>query len=123
MTQANNVFLVEPCVNPALERQAIGRVHRMGQKRVVKVWRLVMKDSIDEKIITVTKRIMDGGRYDAQGEVEATGEGAAVKKRRGDGMTWEQRAKLADEKESQVGAIARDSAASMKLEELDILFS
>jgi hypothetical protein len=120
--------MVEPCVNPALERQAIGRVHRMGQKRVVKVWRLVMKDSIDEKIIQVTKRITDGGRYDEKGtaavsEAGAAGAGGAAKKRRGDSMTWEQRAKLADEKDSQVGGISRDSAASMKLEELDILFS
>eukprot|EP00937_MAST-01D_sp_MAST-1D-sp2_P005038 g5038.t1 len=40
LTQANHVFLLEPCLNPALEKQAIGRVHRMGQKRRVKVWKM-----------------------------------------------------------------------------------
>ena len=35
LTQANQVFLLEPCLNPALEAQAIGRVHRMGQTRKV----------------------------------------------------------------------------------------
>ncbi len=50
MTQANRVFLLEPAMNPALEAQAIGRVHRLGQTRNVEIVRLLMKDSIDTKI-------------------------------------------------------------------------
>jgi SNF2 family DNA or RNA helicase len=37
LTAANHVFLMEPCLNPALEKQAIGRVVRIGQKREVTV--------------------------------------------------------------------------------------
>ena len=50
LTQANHVFLMEPCFNPALEAQAIGRVHRLGQKRAVTVTHLVMEDSVDTRI-------------------------------------------------------------------------
>jgi SNF2 family DNA or RNA helicase len=35
LTQANHVFMMDPCLNVALEDQAVGRVHRMGQRREV----------------------------------------------------------------------------------------
>jgi len=38
-------------LNPALEVQAVGRVHRMGQTREVHVKRLVMKDSVEQRIL------------------------------------------------------------------------
>lgn len=50
MTQANRVFLMEPCFNPALEAQAIGRVHRLGQMRSVEITRLIMDDSIETRL-------------------------------------------------------------------------
>ena len=50
LTQANHVFLMEPAMNTALEKQAIGRVHRIGQKRHVKICRFIMKGSIEERI-------------------------------------------------------------------------
>ena len=50
LTQANRVFLMEPGFNPALEQQAIGRVHRLGQKREVEIVRLVVKDSIETRL-------------------------------------------------------------------------
>jgi hypothetical protein len=113
--------MVEPCVNPALERQAIGRVHRMGQKRVVKVWRLVMKDSIDEKIIQVTKRITDGGGSSGSGGGAAAASGDADAD--ADGGAGASSPKRARTDANQVGSIARDHAASMRLEELEVLFS
>lgn len=45
LTAANHVFLLEPCLNPALEEQAIGRAWRMGQTRQVVVKRLYVKVS------------------------------------------------------------------------------
>mmetsp|Transcript_30780 Transcript_30780/g.42883 ORF Transcript_30780/g.42883 Transcript_30780/m.42883 type:complete len:84 (+) Transcript_30780:42-293(+) len=37
--------------NPAVDMQAIDRVHRLGQKRDVQVWKFVVKDSIEENIL------------------------------------------------------------------------
>lgn len=51
LTQANRVFLIEPALNPALDAQAIGRVHRLGQKRRVEVVRLVVENSIEMRIL------------------------------------------------------------------------
>ncbi|OEU08432.1 Helicase_C-domain-containing protein, partial [Fragilariopsis cylindrus CCMP1102] len=50
LTQANRIFLMEPSFNPALEAQAIGRCHRLGQKRPVETIRLIVKDSFEERM-------------------------------------------------------------------------
>jgi SWI/SNF-related matrix-associated actin-dependent regulator of chromatin subfamily A3 len=47
---ANRVFIVEPQWNPAVEKQAIGRVLRIGQERQVWVTRYIMKDTIEDHI-------------------------------------------------------------------------
>ena len=56
LTQANRVFLMEPCFNPALESQAIGRVHRMGQTREVEITRFIVEDSIESRLVTFLER-------------------------------------------------------------------
>ena len=43
LTSASHVFIMEPCLNPALEEQAIGRSWRMGQQRSVVVKRFYTK--------------------------------------------------------------------------------
>ena len=50
LTAASRVFVMEPNWNPAAEAQAIDRVHRLGQTRMVKVTRFIMADSIEEQI-------------------------------------------------------------------------
>lgn len=50
LTKANHVYHFEPWWNPAAENQATDRVHRMGQTKEVTVKRLIMKDSIEEKM-------------------------------------------------------------------------
>lgn len=47
---------MEPSFNPAVEAQAIGRVHRLGQKRKVEVIRLVMKNSVEIRILKMLKK-------------------------------------------------------------------
>ncbi|MGO1315837.1 MAG: DEAD/DEAH box helicase, partial [Cellulomonadaceae bacterium] len=48
---ASVVVLCEPQLKPTAEAQAIARVHRMGQVRTVQVHRLLVEDSVDERIL------------------------------------------------------------------------
>jgi len=60
LTQANRVFILEPLLNPAIEQQAVGRVHRLGQKRDVEVVRLVMENSVETRIRQMLKKKYGG---------------------------------------------------------------
>ena len=51
LTAADYVIHLDPWWNPAVEDQASDRAHRIGQTRPVTVYRLVMKDTIEEKIV------------------------------------------------------------------------
>jgi superfamily II DNA or RNA helicase len=51
LTAAEYVFLLDPWWNPAVEAQAIDRAHRIGQSRNVFAYRLVARDTIEEKIL------------------------------------------------------------------------
>lgn len=51
LTAADYVIILDPWWNPAVEDQAAARAHRLGQQRTVNVYRLIVKDSIEEKII------------------------------------------------------------------------
>jgi SNF2 family DNA or RNA helicase len=50
LTAASYVVLFDPWWNPAVENQAIDRTHRIGQTSKVMAYRLVMRDSIEQKI-------------------------------------------------------------------------
>ena len=50
LTSASYVVLYDPWWNPAVESQAIDRTHRIGQKNKVIAYRLLTKDSVEEKI-------------------------------------------------------------------------
>lgn len=50
LTKASYVFHIEPWWNPAVENQATDRVHRIGQKEAVQVYRYIIKESVEEKI-------------------------------------------------------------------------
>jgi len=53
LTAADYVIHMDPWWNPAVEDQASDRAHRMGQTRPVTVYRLVVKDSIEEQIVNL----------------------------------------------------------------------
>ena len=59
LTAANYVILLDPWWNPAIENQAMDRTHRIGQKRVVTVIRLVSSQTIEEKIIRLHEKKQD----------------------------------------------------------------
>lgn len=50
LTEATHVLLVEPILNPADELQAIGRVHRIGQKKKTTVHRFLIRGTVEERI-------------------------------------------------------------------------
>jgi SNF2 family DNA or RNA helicase len=51
LTMATYGFILEPSLNVGIEDQAIGRLHRIGQRRDVTVYRLLTKNTIEGKII------------------------------------------------------------------------
>ena len=53
LTAADYVFLLDPWWNPAVEAQAIDRAHRIGQPRPVFAYRLVARDTVEEKILAL----------------------------------------------------------------------
>jgi SNF2 family DNA or RNA helicase len=55
LTAADYVIILDPWWNPAVEDQASDRAHRIGQQRPVTVYRLIMKNSIEEKIVKLHK--------------------------------------------------------------------
>ncbi|KAJ3317695.1 hypothetical protein HDU76_001082 [Blyttiomyces sp. JEL0837] len=58
LTCANNVVLVDMWWNPLLEAQAIDRVHRIGQTRPVRVWRLAVAGTVEDRIIDLQNKKM-----------------------------------------------------------------
>ena len=56
LTEADYCFLLDPWWNPATETQAIDRTHRIGQTRNVMVYRLIAKDTIEEKVMALKAR-------------------------------------------------------------------
>jgi superfamily II DNA or RNA helicase len=62
LTAADYVFLLDPWWNPAVEAQAIDRSHRIGQTRPVMAYRLIARDTVEEKILELqaSKRELAG---------------------------------------------------------------
>jgi superfamily II DNA or RNA helicase len=63
LTQADYCFLLDPWWNPATEAQAIDRTHRIGQQNTVMVYRLIARDTIEEKVRALAERkqaLVDG---------------------------------------------------------------
>lgn len=56
LTAADYVFLFDPWWNTAIEQQAIDRTHRIGQTKNVFAYKLICKDTIEEKIIQLQQR-------------------------------------------------------------------
>lgn len=74
LNSADTVILYDPWWNPLAERQAMDRAHRIGQTKTVNVYKLVTKETVEEKVLELQKKkqrvfdaIMDGvvGEMDA----------------------------------------------------------
>jgi SNF2 family DNA or RNA helicase len=65
---------LDPWWNPATENQAIDRTHRIGQTRPVMVYRLIARETIEDKVVALARRkaalfsgVMDDGDLFASG--------------------------------------------------------
>ena len=59
LTAADYVFVLDPWWNPAVEAQAIDRTHRLGQTRPVFAYRLIARDTVEEKILELQAKKRD----------------------------------------------------------------
>jgi SNF2 domain-containing protein/helicase-like protein len=77
LTAADHVFLVDPWWNPAVEDQAADRAHRIGQDKPVMVYRMVARDTVEERILELQARkraLADAALADAGGAAAITRE-------------------------------------------------
>ncbi|KAK3313719.1 SNF2 family N-terminal domain-containing protein [Apodospora peruviana] len=56
LTSAKRVYMMDPWWSFAIEAQAIDRVHRMGQEDEVKVYRFIVKNSVEERMLRIQDR-------------------------------------------------------------------
>jgi superfamily II DNA or RNA helicase len=56
LTEADYCFLLDPWWNPAVEVQAVDRTHRIGQTRTVMAYRLIARDTIEDKVLALNAR-------------------------------------------------------------------
>jgi len=59
LTAADYVFILDPWWNPAVEAQAVDRAHRIGQKKRVFVYRLLCRDTVEEKVAALQQQKRD----------------------------------------------------------------
>jgi len=78
LTAAESLFLLDPWWNEAVERQAIDRAHRIGQKKTLFVQRYLTPNSIEEKMVTLKsaksitiEKLLDGSGSFSESELLA----------------------------------------------------
>jgi SNF2 family DNA or RNA helicase len=71
LTRANHIFLTDLWWAPSIDAQAIDRVHRLGQRRVVQVYRFMVSRSIDEKIYALQRKKLEVSKAAMEKEASA----------------------------------------------------
>ena len=56
LTAADYVYIVDPWWNPAVEQQAIDRTHRIGQTKNIFAYKMICKDTVEEKILMLQEK-------------------------------------------------------------------
>ncbi|KAG2267341.1 hypothetical protein Bca52824_061896 [Brassica carinata] len=56
LTVASHVFMMDPWWNPAVERQAQDRIHRIGQYKPIRVVRFIIENTVEERILKLQKK-------------------------------------------------------------------
>ncbi|XP_018490935.1 ATP-dependent helicase rhp16-like [Raphanus sativus] len=55
LTVASHVFMMDPCWNPAVERQAQDRIHRIGQYKPIRIVKFIIENTVEERILKLQK--------------------------------------------------------------------
>lgn len=76
LVSADTVILADSWWAPAIEDQAVDRVHRLGQKRPTTVWRLVMEGTVEERVLDIQleKRTLVGKAFQEKDKGKKTKE-------------------------------------------------
>ncbi|KAI0054757.1 hypothetical protein BV25DRAFT_1922398 [Artomyces pyxidatus] len=56
LTACANLILMDPWWNPALEEQAFDRIHRVGQTQVVQIYKLIVRQTIEDRVVQLQAR-------------------------------------------------------------------
>lgn len=56
LTEAENVFIMDLWWNPAVEEQAMDRIHRIGQYRPIRIYRMVIENSIESRVLILQQK-------------------------------------------------------------------
>ncbi len=72
LTEADTVIIYDPWWNPAVEAQAADRTHRIGQNKAVFIYKLIVENSVEEKILALQdkKKLLAEGIY-GKGKTDA----------------------------------------------------
>lgn len=71
LVAASNVIICDPFWNPYIEMQAIDRAHRIGQQRPVKVYRILVKETVEDRILELQQKkreIIDAAMDEGQAQ-------------------------------------------------------
>lgn len=114
LTQANRVFILEPAMNPALEAQAIGRVHRLGQRKDVEVIKMYITESFETRLLSMLEK-----KYGSKSKEDDTKDVPNISV----DMVLSSNSNISSPKvdNGTVGHVSRDHV-TMAEEEFDILF-
>jgi len=117
LTAASHVFMIEPCLNPALENQAIGRAWRMGQTRPVTVKILAVQDSIETNIVKLVQQRTNGIAVNKKDDENGGGPEII------DIEQEEEEMRRAQMNKGELAGAIRADKQKLKLEEFELLFS
>jgi len=56
LTAADYCFILDPWWNPAIEQQAVDRIHRIGQEKAVHIYRIVSQNTVEEKMLLLKEK-------------------------------------------------------------------
>ncbi|KAL4806364.1 SNF2 family N-terminal domain-containing protein [Aspergillus unguis] len=71
LTAASRVVILEPFWNPFVEEQAIDRVHRLNQTLDVKIYKMIIKDTVEERILDLQDRKRELANVTIEGKTAA----------------------------------------------------